>query len=101
MTAGYSGSDVVQVGGWVGEWGAAAGRSCLPALSLALPFVCQPCPALRACPLQENLRQLCVFKMANDSGKPYLWWVLGMLSLLSLLCIWWERSGHPQHTHAQ
>eukprot|EP00887_Chlorella_sp_A99_P001340 scaffold14.g1340.t1 len=24
--------------------------------------------------VQENLRQLCVFKLANDSGKPWLWW---------------------------
>ena len=24
---------------------------------------------------QENLRELCVFKLANDSGKPYLWCV--------------------------
>jgi len=24
--------------------------------------------------LQENLRQLCVFKLANESGKPWLWW---------------------------
>lgn len=24
--------------------------------------------------MQENLRQLCVFKLANDSGKPWLWW---------------------------
>ena len=27
-----------------------------------------------ATPLQENLRQLCVFKLANESGKPWLWW---------------------------
>lgn len=24
--------------------------------------------------LQENLRELCVFKLANDSGRPWLWW---------------------------
>lgn len=24
-------------------------------------------------PLQENLRQLCVFQMAKDAGKAYLW----------------------------
>jgi len=24
--------------------------------------------------VQENLRQLCVFKLANESGKPWLWW---------------------------
>ena len=23
---------------------------------------------------QENLRQLCVFTMANATGRPYLWW---------------------------
>ena len=23
---------------------------------------------------QENLRELCLFKLANDSGKPWLWW---------------------------
>jgi hypothetical protein len=24
--------------------------------------------------LQENLRQLCVFKLANESGVPWKWW---------------------------
>ena len=24
--------------------------------------------------VQENLRQLCVFKLANESGKPWFWW---------------------------
>ena len=24
--------------------------------------------------MQENLRQLCVFKLANDSGQPWFWW---------------------------
>jgi len=24
--------------------------------------------------VQENLRQLCVFRLANDTGKPWLWW---------------------------
>jgi hypothetical protein len=24
--------------------------------------------------VQENLRQLCVFRLANESGKPWLWW---------------------------
>ncbi len=24
--------------------------------------------------LQENLRQLCVFRLANESGKPWVWW---------------------------
>ncbi len=23
---------------------------------------------------QENLRQLCVFKLANESGQPWQWW---------------------------
>ena len=23
---------------------------------------------------QENLRQLCVFRMANESGRPWVWW---------------------------
>ena len=23
---------------------------------------------------QENLRQLCVFKLANQSGQPWQWW---------------------------
>ena len=25
-------------------------------------------------PAQENLRQLCVFRLANESGKPWMWW---------------------------
>ena len=25
-------------------------------------------------PRQENLRQLCVFKLANASGQPWQWW---------------------------
>ena len=24
--------------------------------------------------LQENLRQLCVYKLANESGRPWVWW---------------------------
>ena len=24
--------------------------------------------------LQENLRQLCVFQLAKDGGKPWMWW---------------------------
>ena len=24
--------------------------------------------------VQENLRQLCVFKLANESGQPWQWW---------------------------
>lgn len=24
--------------------------------------------------VQENLRQLCVFKLASEQGKPYIWW---------------------------
>ena len=24
--------------------------------------------------MQENLRQLCVFKLANDSSVPWKWW---------------------------
>lgn len=24
--------------------------------------------------LQENLRQLCVYQLANDADKPWLWW---------------------------
>lgn len=23
---------------------------------------------------QENLRQLCVYRLANESGKPWVWW---------------------------
>lgn len=26
------------------------------------------------CMLQENLRQLCVYKLANESGRPWVWW---------------------------
>lgn len=24
--------------------------------------------------VQENLRQMCVYKLLNESGKPELWW---------------------------
>ena len=29
---------------------------------------------LIVCCVQENLRQLCVFKLANESGQSYRWW---------------------------
>ena len=31
-------------------------------------------PGCRRRALQENLRQLCVFKLANDSSVPWKWW---------------------------
>lgn len=27
-----------------------------------------------ACILQENIRQLCVFRLANSTGRPWVWW---------------------------
>ena len=94
MHKGYSGADVVQVGGWVCEGMLLLLPSicccCLPSAAAAFILTLPPPPPPPPPPpltftyppslppqpalLQENLRQLCVFTMANASGRPYLWW---------------------------
>lgn len=40
----------------------------------ASPRPLTPPPPCSPLALQENLRQLCVFQLAKDGGKPWMWW---------------------------
>ena len=80
-SGGWMGGCWVGGAGWVaglGEWSCQARAPAIPAPSVGLSLTHTHLASLPSCAgsdvVQENLRQLCVFKLANETARPWVWW---------------------------